>query len=282
MASPSKTQFLNDVHSLLARRYKLDTRDRLPVLDAVIYGICHEGTTREQANQALGRFRDKFFDWNEVRVSSIGEIQDTLAGLPDPEGKAHRVRKFLRQLFERTYEFSLDSLTKKPQKDAIKVLHDYEVFGLDYVQATVIQQALGGHAIPVDAPMLRCLIRLGVAEPDTDEVALRGVLERAVPKNRGTEFVDLLAELAHDTCVEGTPDCPRCELRKCCPTGLERATGARSATKGKSKDKQGVSTTATVNESTLTTKKSRSRNDSEKLPDESPNKSPRGRTPRPK
>ena len=49
--------------------------------------------------------------------------------------------------------------------------------------------------------------------------ALRGVLERAVPKNRGAEFVDLIEELAHDTCVAGEPDCPRCALRSICPTG---------------------------------------------------------------
>ena len=40
-----------------------------------------------------------------------------------------------------------------------------------------------------------------------------------MPKNRGREFADLIEELAHDTCVEGEPDCPRCELRKICPTG---------------------------------------------------------------
>ena len=40
------------------------------------------------------------------------------------------------------------------------------------------------------------------------------MLERAVPKNRGVEFLDLIEELANDTCLLGAPDCPRCELRK--------------------------------------------------------------------
>ena len=47
-----------------------------------------------------------------------------------------------------------------------------------------------------------------------------------MPKNRGGEFVDLIEDLAHDTCVEGEPDCPRCELRKICPTGLARRKAA--------------------------------------------------------
>ena len=111
MATQSKAQFLNDVHTLLKKRYKPkpDRGDaRLSVLEAVVYGICHEGTTREQANQALSRFKDEFFDWNEVRVSSIEEIQSALAGLPDTEARAQRIRRFLRQLFEKTYGFTLE------------------------------------------------------------------------------------------------------------------------------------------------------------------------------
>src|SRR5262249_24005666 len=61
--------------------------------------------------------------------------------------------------------------------------------------------------------------------------ALRSLLERSVPKNRAAEFLDLVEELAHDTCVEGEPDCPRCELRKLCPTGIARREEAATAAK---------------------------------------------------
>jgi endonuclease III len=234
MATQSKAQILNEVHTLLKKRYKPRSEreaPRLSALEAVIYGLCHEGTTREQANQALSRFKDGFFDWNEVRVSTVDEVKSALIGLPDAEGRAHRIRRFLRQLFERTYGFNLEPLTKKPLKESLKVLQEYEAFASDYVTATVIQEALGGHAIPVDAPMLRTLERLGVVEPEADLTALRATLERAVPKNRGAEFVDLVEVLAHDTCVEGEPDCPRCELRKTCPTARARRDTASLAPK---------------------------------------------------
>ena len=185
-----------------------------------MYGICHEDTTRENANQALSRFKDEFFDWNEVRVSSVEEIRESLAGIPDPLERGRRIRKFLRQLFNRTYGFNLDALAKKPLKEALKVLQTYEAFSSDYVTATVVQQALGGHAIPIDKDTLRALGRLGIAEESVPE--LRAVLERAVPKNRGAEFLDLIEDLANDTCVEGEPDCPHCELRKLCPYALNR------------------------------------------------------------
>jgi len=239
MATQSKSQLLNEVHTLLKKRYKPKAdrgNGRLSVLEAVIYGICHEATTREQANQALSRFKDGFFDWNEVRVSSIEEIQNTLAGMSDTESRGQKIRRFLRQLFEHTYGFSLEAQTKKKSlKDAIKSLQEYEALGSDYVLATVIQQALEGHAIPVDEPARRVLQRLGVADPETDNPALRVVLERHVPKNRGCEFIELIEDLAHDTCVEGEPDCPHCDLRKICPTGVARQEQAASASKSSRK-----------------------------------------------
>lgn len=254
MATQSKAQFLTDVFTLLKRRYKLKGdrgSARLSVLKAVVYGICHEDTTRENANQALSRFKDEFFDWNEVRVSGLEEIRDNLAGIPEPEERARRIRKFLRQLFNRTYGFNLDALTKKPLKEALKVLQGYEAFNSDYVMATVIQQALGGHAIPVDKDSQRALTRLGITESTTPE--LRAVLERAVPKNRGADFLDLIEDLANDTCVEGEPDCPRCELRKICPYAQARkqqdaadakAARSRPAQKDKDKEPQPAATTA--------------------------------------
>jgi endonuclease III len=234
MATQSKTQLLANIHTALKRRYKPKPdreAGKLTVLKAVVYGICHENTTREHANQALSRFEDEFFDWNEVRVSSVDEIKEALAGIPDPLERAQRIRRFLRQLFNRTYGFSLDALAKKPLKDALKTLQTYEAFASDYVLATVVQQALGGHAIPIDNAAFRVLKRIGFSE--TTVPALRSVLERAIPKNRGAEFLDLLEDLANDTCVDGDPDCPHCELRKVCAFGIaykpEAATRAGSS-----------------------------------------------------
>jgi endonuclease III len=232
MATPSKTQFLTDVQALLKKRYKIGpSLEKLTILEAVIYGIIHEDSSRKQANEALDRFKDGFFDWNEVRVSSLEEIQGVLAGMTDAEGRAFRIRRFLRQLFEKTYGFNLDQLTKKPQKESVKALEEYDAMASDYVLATVTRLALAGHAIPVDAPTLRALRRLGIADDSTDVPTLRATLERAVPKNRGVEFSDLIEELAHDTCVEGEPDCPECVLQKICPTGQALKAEAAAAAK---------------------------------------------------
>jgi endonuclease III len=233
MATQSKAQFLNDVYALLKKRYKpAPAPPKLTVLEAAIYGICHEGATRAQAEKALETFKTGYFDWNEVRVSSLVEIQSVLdkAGIPDAEERAHRLRRFLKQLFEKSYGFNLEPLTKKPLKDSIKALQEFDSLHHDFVLATITRMALGGHAIGIDIPTRRALERLGVAEPGIDDATLRAALERAVPKNRGTEFVDLIEDLAHDTCVAGEPDCPRCDLRKICPSSRTRKPDPASKT----------------------------------------------------
>ena len=229
MASQSKAQLLTDAFDALKSRYKITARaNRFAVLEAVIYGICHEGMTREQANQALSRFKDEFFDWNEVRVSALRDIQTVFAGFPDPETRAQLVRRFLRQLFKRTYGFTLEAVQKKPLKDAVKDLQEYEALKSDYVSATVIQLSLNGHALPLDAAARRGLERLGVTDEKTAPEALRSTVERAVPKNRGIEFVDLLEDLTHDTCVDGEPECGRCVLRTMCAYALAKGKPAKA------------------------------------------------------
>lgn len=262
MASSSKTQLINDVYAVLKKRYKLEPQaSRFSVLEAVVYGICHEGTTREQADQVLSRFKDQFFDWNEVRVSALPEIEGALSGLTDSQGRARRIRKFLRQLFERTYGFSLDTLLRKPQKEAVKSLKEYEAFQSDYVLSTVVQQALGGHAIPIDEALRRVLLRLHVAEEGGSDESLQNLLERAIPKNRGAEFFDLIQELAQETCLEFEPACSRCELRKLCPTGKERLS---PASKKRSKLKATATQTAVSAEKPVTEKSTSGKKSSEK------------------
>ncbi|MCA8913063.1 MAG: hypothetical protein KDB82_15285 [Planctomycetes bacterium] len=57
-------------------------------------------TNTKQAEQAL---RDRFVDWNEIRVSPIAEVRDALeaVGTPHAEQKAYALRRFLRDVFSK-------------------------------------------------------------------------------------------------------------------------------------------------------------------------------------
>jgi hypothetical protein len=67
-----------------------------------------------------------------------------------------------------------------------------------FVVAYVVQAALEGHSIPIDAGTLRVLLLTGaINEQDAAAQTVPG-LERAIPKNAGVEFGSLLHQLGAD------------------------------------------------------------------------------------
>ena len=203
-----------------------------PVFEQFVYGICRENATREQADAAFAGLRARFFDWNEVRVSSPREVEEALADLPDAELRAERIVSFLQEVFEATYSFDLEGLHKKGVKQAAKALSRYQAAN-DYIISWVVQQSLGGHAVPVDAPTLRCARRLGLLDTEIeDREALRTSLEHLVPKAKGSAFTDLVSVLGTEYCWEADPNCSACPLASECPTaqeaGVEVVTAARA------------------------------------------------------
>ena len=172
--------------------------------------------TRDQADQAYRNLREQFFDWNEVRVSSVRELAEAMQGLPNAEQRAQRLIDFLQEVFETTISFDLESLHKKGVKVAAKQLARYQAAN-DYAVAWVIQQSLGGHAIPIDAPTLRTLRRLGLLETEEqDPETLRASLEHQIAKAKGPVFNDLMSELAEEYCYEADPACAVCPLASAC------------------------------------------------------------------
>ena len=201
-----------------------------PVLEEVIYAILRDGATPEQADAAFARLKDKevFFDWNEIRVSSVQEVADAIHGLPGAGDKGERVIKFLQEVFEEIYNFDLSDITKKGVKQAAKQLARYKSGVNEFVVAWVTQRALGGHAIPLDQPTIRVLQRLAILEPELDDTeAARGTLEHFIPKAAGPDFTDRAAVFAATICTEDNPLCPTCPMLPTCPTGQALVAAAK-------------------------------------------------------
>jgi endonuclease III len=193
-----------------------------PVLEEVLYALVREGFTTEGANAAFAKFKGTFFDWNEVRVSTVPEIADALKGVPDAGRKAQRISEILQYVFEMYYSFDLVDLDKRGLKQAAKQLGRFTGI-TDYAVSWVVQRSFGGHALPLDEPTLRVLRRLGVVESEDEDLeTIRGTLEHMVTKSSGPTFTDRLATLAATVCREGKPRCADCPLKGDCPTGQEQ------------------------------------------------------------
>src|SRR5437867_12981661 len=100
----NKQRLLNQVFTAIRKTPDSEEEPR-PVLDQVIYGICREDATPEQANQAFADLRERFFDWNEVRVSSVRELEESFEGMSHPETRSQRLITFLQEVFETHFSF---------------------------------------------------------------------------------------------------------------------------------------------------------------------------------
>jgi endonuclease III len=223
-AITNKQQLLNFSLTALKKKFPLPAGSTEPtdrtVLEELIYAACREGSTHADADRAYAALRKTFIDWNEVRVSTVQEVADVLRPLPQPGTRAKRIVALLQAIFEERYSYDLSDVLKKGLKDTARKLRFYKEGVNDFAVAWVIQRTLGGHAIPLDAPTLRVLQRLGIVEPgEPDSLeAVRGSIEHVIPKAKGAEFTELMSIHAKELCIDGTPRCAACPLKGECPT----------------------------------------------------------------
>jgi endonuclease III len=217
----NKQRLLTLLFTALKKRYQSPEPESRPVLEQLLYSVCREGTTRERADRAFLGLRQRFYDWNEIRVSAPREIEGAIADLPNSEIRAQRLLSLLQEVFETTFSFDLESLHKKGLKQAAKQLARYQAAN-DFSVSWVLQNSLDGHSVPLDEPTLRLLRRLGFIESDQeDPEVIRTSLEHLVPKAKAPLFGELLSALAEELCLEDEPNCGDCPLAAECPTGLE-------------------------------------------------------------
>ena len=201
MSTPSRAALLGKIHKVLRKHYKImPDRGDHPVLESLLFGCLLENAKHDLARQVFDTVRTSFFDWNEVRVTTVKELAEVMHALPEPAEAASRFKGALQSVFESEYSFDLESLKKQNIGQAVKRLHKFDgvtSFGVAYVT----QMSLGGHAIPLDRGALGALVVLGAASEAEGISGNVSGMERAIPKSKGHEFAALLHELGAEHVV---------------------------------------------------------------------------------
>src|SRR3954453_19109395 len=195
MATPNRSALIGRTLKVLRKHFKPvpQSNDRT-VLEQLLFACLLEDSPQESAEQVFNTLKHDYFGWNEVRVSTIRELTDALKPLVNPTTSAARLKQTLHAVFESVYEFDIESLKKQNIGQAAKLLQKYNG-STPFVVSYVIQNALGGHAIPLNQGTLIALraVRL-VSDAEFKQAVVPG-LERTVPKNKGAEVGSLLHQL---------------------------------------------------------------------------------------
>ncbi len=198
MSTPNRAGLLKKTFRVLKKHYKsvIPIGDR-STLEHLLYACCLENTQAEATDEAYAKLQESYFDWNEIRVTSVGELAEVLNALTDPADAATRLKQVLQMVFETYYAFDLEHLKKQNLGKAVKELDKYTGttnFSVDYVS----QNSLGGHSIATNAGAVHTMVVLGiVTEAEATKRRLPGV-ERAISKAKGIEFTSLLHQLGTD------------------------------------------------------------------------------------
>ena len=198
-----KQAVLKKLFPLLKKQYKPSVpKYDMPILETLIYAICLENASEEQANAAQEKIDRNFHDYNEMRVSSISELNSAFEGMDEPEVRSMRVRNVLHYVFEEHYDFEFEGLRRKTLELATKQLGKIRDLS-PFVKHFTLQVALGSHLVPIDDVMLQPVKWLGLIEPEATAEEASESMKSAVRKSDGPLFCHLIRSLAHDPKLAG-------------------------------------------------------------------------------
>ncbi len=198
MSTTNRSARITKLFTLLKKRYKpLPPSAGRNLFEHFLYACLLEDGSQEAADEGIARLEQDYFDWNEVRVTTVSELAESFPRLPNATEAASRLKKNLHALFETYYSFDIEEMKKQNLGKTIKDLSEFPAM-TSFVLAYIVQQGLGGHAIPINAVGMDLFYYCGIindAERESDKVP---GIERAIPKSKGTEFSSLLHQASLD------------------------------------------------------------------------------------
>ena len=201
-----RAALLKKLFPIIKKQYKVHIpKGDKPVLETMLYAICLEDSSVDEADLSFKRLLTEFPDLNEVRVSTVGEIERAFAGQTDSEWRAFRVISVLKFVFDKSYSFEFESLRKKTLDLATKQLakiKDLSPFVRDYT----LHEITGAHLIPIDPALSRLLIWLGLSVPGQTQEQVGEMMKGAVRKAEVEAFVFTLRCLAADQSLHAAFD----------------------------------------------------------------------------
>jgi hypothetical protein len=128
------------------------------LIELLVESFLLADASRDQAAHALARIRHDMVDFNDVRVSLVKELVQSIGvRYPEAQDRCVLMRRALNDIFHRQHKVSLEHLAAMPKRDAKSYIE-----GLDgispFVASRVCLLGLSIHAVPMDRTSIRLLV----------------------------------------------------------------------------------------------------------------------------
>ncbi len=161
-------------------------------MEQLLRGVLGTYASDSRAEAALTKLRDAMIDLNELRVTPIAEIVETIgADYPMCRAAAAEISLGLNSVFNRIHHLDLTFLKTLSRKHADVFLNSLDGVG-PHAKATVIQRCLKAHVVPVDMHMYAYLQKTGCLSPGASVEDAQRVLARRIRERDAFTFYALL------------------------------------------------------------------------------------------
>lgn len=195
MATSNRAETINKVYKVLKKHYEPVTTADRSLLENLLYACCLEDAPYAAADDCFARLQESYFDWNEVRVTTVRELGEMFGKIPNSTANALNLKNTLQSIFEAHFTFDIDHLRKQNLGKTVAMLESYKgttPFTISYAT----QKSLGGHSIPLGKGGMDIMYIVGaISEKEAATGSVPG-LERAIPKTKGLEFGSLIHQFA--------------------------------------------------------------------------------------
>ncbi len=204
------------IDGILADRYGARRQAKLrDPTEELIVTILSQNTNDTNRDRAFASLKKKFPAWSDIVKASPSAIARTIktGGLANIKSK--RIIKILRQIGERSPDYSLSFLKKMSDQEAWGYLMEFEGVG-PKTASCVFLFSLGRNTMPVDTHVHRVSARLGLI-PDgyTAEEAHEWYSELALPVDIYRFHINMIQH-GRTICRPQKPKCEKCPLRRHC------------------------------------------------------------------
>lgn len=201
MSATNRAKLIGKLQTALKKHYTPVSPGTRPLLEHILYASLLQDATYAMADEGIAKCEQEFYDWNEVRVTTVTELSQVLSNVPEPVKAAARLKGNLLEIFEEFFTFDIDHLKKENLGKAVAKFEKMSQM-TPFVLSYAVQNGLGGHSIPVDYAAMVVMLSTGIV--DQSEAADGKVpgLERAIPKTKGAEFGSLLHQCGVDLLLD--------------------------------------------------------------------------------